>query len=121
MFAGGWSLGLLLATAAQAESPPDWSVGVSVDRVAWMASVAWFGSKAHGVQVRRALPHSLTAGLDGRVLSSSLITRGDRFELGGSFGYAPDHAWYRPAVALSGGWSGGIRFDWADYHGPGWQ
>ena len=83
--------------------------------------MAWFGSKAHGVQVQRSLPHSLRAGLDGRLLESPLVTSGDRFELGGSFGYAAQHAWYRPAVALSGGWSGGIRFDWAAYHGPGWE
>ena len=116
-----WGLALLLTPSVQAESTPDWSVGVSVDRVAWLASVAWFGSRAQGVLVRRSLPHHLHAGFEGRLLQSTLVTSGDRFELGGSFGYTPDHHWYRPTVALSGGWSGGIRFDWAAYHGPGWE
>jgi hypothetical protein len=110
-----------LSGSLPATEPPTWSAGVSVDRVAWLASVAWFGSKAQGVWVRRALPHHLSADLNARVLSTPLLVDGKTFEVGSSLGYTPSHPWYHPRVALSAGWSGGVFFDWADYHGEGWQ
>ena len=123
--AAGSLTALVCATSLSAASATvhadTWSAGVSVDRVAWLASVAWFGSKGHGVWVRRSLPHDLSIGLDGRVLSTPLLVDGRAFELGGSFGYAPGTGAYRPRVALTGGWSGGVFFDWAAYHGEGWQ
>ena len=35
--------------------------------------------------------------------------------------YAPVGGAYRPSMGLEAGWSGGVRFDWADYFGAGWQ
>ncbi|MBO84092.1 MAG: hypothetical protein CL927_01940 [Deltaproteobacteria bacterium] len=117
----GPALLLALSTSAAAASNPSWAAGLSADRVAWLASVSWMGSKAQGVWVRRELSHQLAVGLEARKLQTPLLTDGHGFELGGSFGFRPQHPWYRPMVSLSGGWSGGVRFDWAAYHGPGWR
>lgn len=114
---------LALAFPAHAAPPPAtlWSAGVSIDRTAWLASVAWFGSKGQGLWVRRALRHQLDVGVDARALSTPLLIPGAGFEVGASLGYGPRTGVYRPRVALTGGWSGGVHFDWADYYGEGWQ
>lgn len=117
----GPALLFAVSTATAEPVQTSWAAGGSVDRVAWLASVAWFGSKSRGVWVRRDLPHQLAAGLDVRVLATPLLLDGSGFEVGAQLGYRPVHRWYRPMVALSGGWSGGANFAWSDYHGEGWQ
>ena len=112
-------LALLVGMAGAAE--PTWSAGVSADRIAFLASVAWFPSKAQGLWARRSLPHGLDVGLDVRKLLWTELQEGKRFEVGTSLGYAPGTGWYRPRVALSAGYSGGVYFDWEAYWGEGWE
>lgn len=117
----------LMATTAQA-TPDDisrWQVSVASERIAWLASVAWLGSKAHGVDLRWRPPiqgrHDIELGISGRLLSTTFLTDGAAGELGMLAAYAPGAGIYQPSIGLELGWSGGVKFDWADYFGEGWQ
>mgnify|MGYP006883380262 CR=1 FL=1 len=119
---GVLAVGALPAMAAELDR---WQVSVSTDRLAWLASVAWMGSKAQSADVLWRPPvlerDDIEIGLTGRILDTSMLVDGAAGEVGLRLAYAPMGVVYRPSAGLETGWSGGARFDWADYFGAGWE
>ena len=98
-----WPLWAFLTLTAAATEVPRWQVTVATDRAAWLASVAWIGSKAQAVDLQWRPPiygrHDIEIGLTGRLLSTTVLEDGAGGEVGMRLAYAPVGGAYQPSMA----------------------
>lgn len=121
----GWVAALavgLVPVPAVAAVPPLWRLSLTVDRIAWLASVEWNAGRAQGLVLERRLSAALPVelGLAARRLDVPYVRADRAGELLASAAYAPGTGAWQPALGLEAGWSGGVQIDWRAYHGPGW-